>query len=134
MKIITDDDLVDMSFGTGAVKITPAHDPKDYNCGKKNNLEFISILNDDGTMNGSAGEFEGMPRYQVRKLITQKLKDLELFRGQRGNPMVLTICNITKDVLEPMVKPQWYLSTQQIKNRLLEVVESGELDIQPTHH
>jgi valyl-tRNA synthetase len=71
--IVTDGVLVDMAFGTGAVKITPAHDPNDYECGKRNNLQFINILNADGTMNSAAAQFEGLPRYdaRVRQKITQ---------------------------------------------------------------
>lgn len=65
--IITDDELVDMDFGTGAVKVTPAHDPNDFLCGKRNNLEFINILNDDGTMNDKCGKYAGMKRYDVRE-------------------------------------------------------------------
>lgn len=67
MTIIIDDELVDMSFGTGAVKITPAHDPNDFLCGKRHNLEFINILNEDGTIN--CGAYKGKKRYDVRVLI-----------------------------------------------------------------
>lgn len=67
LDIIADDILVDMSFGTGAVKITPAHDPNDFECGKRNNLKFINILNDDGTMNQNCGKYSGMKRYDVRE-------------------------------------------------------------------
>ena len=66
MVIVTDDELVDMEFGTGAVKITPAHDPNDFLCGKKNNLEFINILTDDGKINENGGKYAGMKRYDVR--------------------------------------------------------------------
>ncbi len=66
MVIITDDTLVDKDFGTGAVKITPAHDQNDYECGKRHKLEFINILNDDGTMNENTGAYKGMKRYDVR--------------------------------------------------------------------
>lgn len=65
--VITDNELVDMEFGTGAVKITPAHDPNDFACGKRNNLEFINIMNDDGTMNSNCGKYSGMKRYHVRE-------------------------------------------------------------------
>ncbi len=66
MVVITDDELVDPKFGTGAVKVTPAHDENDYNCGKRHNLQFINILNDDGTINANGGPYEGMMRYECR--------------------------------------------------------------------
>ena len=66
MVVVTDDELVDMEFCTGAVKITPAHDPNDFFCGKKNNLEFINILTDDGKINENSGKYAGMKRYDVR--------------------------------------------------------------------
>ena len=63
--IVLDAELVDMSFGTGAVKITPAHDPNDFNTGKRHNLEFMNILNDDGTLNDVCGQFKGQKRFEV---------------------------------------------------------------------
>ena len=66
MIIITDDELVDMEYGTGAVKITPAHDPNDYKCGVKHNLEMINIFNDNGTLNDNGGPYKGMKRLDVR--------------------------------------------------------------------
>jgi valyl-tRNA synthetase len=72
--IICDADLVDMGFGTGAVKITPAHDPNDYECGKRHNLEFITILTEDGAINHNGGEFQGMMRYDARIAVEDALK------------------------------------------------------------
>jgi valyl-tRNA synthetase len=89
MIVITDDELVDMSFGTGAVKITPAHDPNDFLCGKRNNLQFINILNSDGTVNENGGIFKGMPRYLVREKIIEELQKLGLFKGKKKNQMTL---------------------------------------------
>lgn len=71
--IITDPELVDMTFGTGAVKITPAHDPNDYECGKRHNLEFITMLNEDGTVNHNGSQFEGMMRYDARIAVEEAL-------------------------------------------------------------
>lgn len=67
MKIIADAELVDMNFGTGAVKITPAHDPNDYKCGKRHNLEFINILDDEGRINENGGPYKGMMRFDCRE-------------------------------------------------------------------
>jgi valyl-tRNA synthetase len=73
--IITDAELVDMEFGTGAVKITPAHDPNDYECGKRHNLEFITILTEDGAMNDKAAPFTGIMRYDARIAVEEALEE-----------------------------------------------------------
>ena len=78
--IIGDDVLVQMGFGTGAVKITPSHDQNDYECGKRHNLEFINIFNDDGTVNENGGKFKGMHRWAVREAITIELKNMKLLK------------------------------------------------------
>ena len=87
MIIIADDILVDMNFGTGAVKVTPAHDPNDFECGKRNNLPQISILDDAGNINENGGEYNGMPRFLVRELIINKLTTLGLYKGKKDNAM-----------------------------------------------
>lgn len=101
------DEFVDMNFGTGAVKITPAHDPNDYDVGKRCNLPFITIFNDDGFIIGDYGEFTGMKRFDCRKKILVKLQELGLYRETVNNPMVVPFCSRSKDVVEPMIKPQW---------------------------
>jgi valyl-tRNA synthetase len=82
-----------MEFGTGAVKITPAHDPNDYDVGVRHGLEFINILNDDGTLNGNASErFKGMKRFHARVKVVSLLKELGLFVEDKSNPMQIPIC------------------------------------------
>lgn len=112
IKVITDDVLVDMSFGTGAVKITPGHDPNDFECGVRNNLQFINILTDDGLMNDECGIYSGMKRFDVRTKIKEDLKQMGLFRGEEVNKMRLGLCSRSKDVIEPMLRPQWYVKTE----------------------
>lgn len=134
MKIITDDELVDPQYGTGAVKITPAHDFNDFKCGAKNNLEMINILNNDGTINDNGGPYKGMKRFDVRNQI---LKDLELkglLRGKLNNPMRLGFCHRSKDVVEPLLRPQWYVKCEPIQQRMLEVVRNKELVIVPNNY
>ncbi len=97
--------MVNKDFGTGAVKITPAHDHNDHDCAQRNNLENINILNNDGTLNKNAGKFQGMKRYLVREKIIEELKKIDLFRGKKGNPMVLSFCSRSGDVIEPILKP-----------------------------
>ena len=101
------DEFVDRNFGTGCVKITPAHEPNDYEVGKRHNLPFITILNDDGIIIGDCGEFTTMKRFDCRKKILEKLKELGLYKDTVNNPMVVPICSRSKDIVEPMIKPQW---------------------------
>lgn len=128
---IVADEYVDKDFGTGAVKLTPAHDPNDFNLGKKHNLEFINILTDDGKMNKNAGEFEGQRRFDVRYSVVQKLKDLGLFVKTENNPMKVPLCSKSKDIIEPLMKPQWWMKMDGMAKEAIKVVENGEIKIQP---
>ncbi|XP_030375172.1 valine--tRNA ligase isoform X2 [Scaptodrosophila lebanonensis] len=128
------DEFVDMNFGTGAVKITPAHDPNDYEVGKRCNLPFITIFNDDGFIIGDYGEFTGMKRFTCRKVLLEKLTQLGLYRETVNNPMVVPICSRSKDVVEPLIKPQWYVSCEDMAVAATEAVRSGQLKIIPEHH
>lgn len=132
--IITDSDLVDMSFGSGAVKITPAHDPNDYKCGMKNQLESINILNDNGTLNENCGEFKGMKRFDARNAVIKALKEKGLFKEVKDNKMSLGICSRSGDVIEPLLKPQWWVNCKQMAARSLKAAQTGELKIVPEMH
>jgi valyl-tRNA synthetase len=91
---VTDSVLVDMAFGTGAVKITPAHDFNDYEVGKRHGLQFINILNDDGTFNARAGErFAGMKRFHARVKVIEALKEKGLYVETQDNPMQIPVCS-----------------------------------------
>lgn len=130
--IITDAELVDPSFGTGAVKITPAHDPNDFATGKRHNLEFINILDDNGCLNSNGtGNFAGEPRFKVRATVVEYLKEKGLFRGTDDNPMRLGICSRSKDVIEPVLKPQWWVDCQDMAAKACQVVRDGRLEIIP---
>jgi len=132
--IILDGDLVDMSFGTGAVKITPAHDPNDYECGKRHNLEFITILNEDGAMNHNATPFEGIMRYDARIAVEEALKEKGLLKGKEPNKMRLGLCSRSGDILEPMITPQWYVNCDGMAKKATDAVRNGELKILPDDH
>jgi valyl-tRNA synthetase len=93
MIIIADSVLVDMDFGTGAVKITPGHDPNDFACGQRHNLPIITIFNDDGTLNENGSLFKGMKRYDCRNAILKELDKLGLYRGKKPNKMILQTCS-----------------------------------------
>jgi valyl-tRNA synthetase len=132
--IITDPVLVDMSFGTGAVKVTPAHDPNDYECGKRNNLEFIIIFSESGKVAANGGKFAGMMRYDARIAIEEEMKTLGLFKGKEVNKMRLGLCSRTGDIIEPMLTPQWYVNCKSMAEQSVEKVRSGELKIVPDFH
>ncbi|XP_060803190.1 valine--tRNA ligase [Amyelois transitella] len=128
------DDYVDMTFGTGAVKITPAHDPNDYEIGKRHNLPFITIFDDEGKMLDNCGQFSGMKRFDVRSGIIKSLEQLKLYRGTKENPMVVPLCSRSKDVVEPMLKPQWYIKCDKMAADAIKAVKTGELKIIPDVH
>ncbi|KAJ6485548.1 tRNA synthetases class I-domain-containing protein [Mycena sanguinolenta] len=130
--IVTDAIVVDMEFGTGAVKITPAHDPNDHEVGVRNKLEFINILNDDGTFNANAGEkFKGMKRFHARVAVVKALKDAGLYIETKDNPMQIPICSKSGDVVEPVLKPQWWVNCQPLQEEAVKRTRAGELVINP---
>ncbi|KAF8994628.1 tRNA synthetases class I-domain-containing protein [Cyathus striatus] len=108
LPIITDSIAVDMEFGTGAVKITPAHDPNDYEVGVRHNLDFVNILNDDGTLNANTSDiFKGMKRFHARVEVVNKLKELGLFVEIKDNPMQIPIYSKSGD-------PQWWVNCKPL--------------------
>lgn len=135
--LIVADTIADMNFGTGAVKITPAHDPNDYEVGVRHKLEFISILKDDGTLNANVGDkFKGMKRYHARVAVVQALKDAGLYVETKDNPMELKVCasvapfdiecyltpgSKSDDIIEPILKPQWYVSCKSLADEAIKV-------------
>ena len=132
--VVADGELVDMNFGTGAVKVTPAHDPNDYNCGKRHALEFITILTDDGRIAANGGKFAGMMRYDARVEMEKELEVLGLYRGKEVNKMRLGVCSRSGDIVEPMLTPQWYVNCSSMAKRSVDAVRSGELKIVPAMH
>ena len=136
MPIIQDAELVEMDFGTGAVKITPAHDPNDFVTGNKHGLEFINILNDDGTLNAACGDkYAGMHRFKARFEIVKDLTERGLFKGSRPNPgMRLGVSSRTKDVIEPVLKPQWWVDSKNMADEALAAADDGRLTILPAIH
>ena len=128
---IVADNYVEMDFGTGAVKITPAHDPNDNELGKRHDLEVINIFTDDGKMNELTGEFAGMHRFQARGEVVAKLQDKGLYVKSEDNPMKVPMCSRSKDVIEPMIKPQWYMDVEDMAKEAIKIVETGELKIKP---
>jgi valyl-tRNA synthetase len=131
---IVADDFVEKEFGTGAVKITPAHDFNDYECGKRHKLPFINIITDDGLITNSGTQFDGMKRFRARKGVLEALKAKDLYRGVKEHQMVVPICSRSKDIVEPLIKPQWFVDCKEMARKAIEVVQNGELKIIPKFH
>jgi valyl-tRNA synthetase len=129
---IVSDDYVDPEFGTGAVKLTPAHDPNDFNLGKKHNLEFINILNDDGTLNKNCGDFAGQKRFDARYTVVEALEKAGLFVKKADNAMKVPICSRSGDVIEPLMKPQWWMKMEEMAKPAIEAVQNGDIKIHPS--
>ncbi|KAI9053487.1 hypothetical protein LZ554_002442 [Drepanopeziza brunnea f. sp. 'monogermtubi'] len=128
---IVADTYVEKDFGTGAVKITPAHDPNDFALGARHHLERINILTDDGFMNENAGPYAGQKRFDVRYTIQEDLKKAGLYVGKKDNPMTVPMCEKSKDIIEPLLKPQWWMKMKDMAAAALDVVKSGEIKILP---
>ncbi|XP_010527840.1 PREDICTED: valine--tRNA ligase, mitochondrial 1-like [Tarenaya hassleriana] len=127
LPIICDAILVDPEFGTGCVKITPAHDPNDFEVGKRHNLQFINIFTDDGKINTNGGpEFTGMARFAAREAVVEALEKKGLYRGAKNNEMRLGLCSRTGDVIEPMIKPQWYVNCSTLGKEALDAAINDE--------
>ena len=123
--IIADAELVDPEFGSGCVKITPAHDFNDFEVGRRHDLPMVNILEKDGTLNARAGRFAGMDRFEAREAVKQALTDLGLFRGRQDNVMTLPRSQRSKAIVEPMLSTQWFVSMRPLAGPALAAVELG---------
>ncbi|KAL2192998.1 tRNA synthetases class I-domain-containing protein [Corynascus similis CBS 632.67] len=128
---IVADTYVDREFGTGAVKLTPAHDPNDFNLGTTHKLEFINILTDDGRINENGGPYQGQKRFDVRYSIQEDLKKLGLYVDKKDNPMSVPLSERTRDVVEPIMRPQWWVKMSALAGDAIKAVETGEIKIRP---
>ncbi|MCB9621122.1 MAG: valine--tRNA ligase [Sandaracinus sp.] len=129
--IIADAELVDMKFGTGVVKVTPAHDPNDFATGKRHGLEEINIFHLDGTLNAEGGPFEGLERFVARKRVKEKLDELGLARGSKKHMMTLPRSQRSGSVVEPMISTQWFVNMEPLAKPAIEAVENGTIQILP---
>lgn len=134
MTVICDGELVDPEFGTGCVKITPAHDPNDFLCGQRHNLPMINIFDDSGLINQHGGPYAGMKRFDARVKIVEDLTKLGAYKGKSPNKMVLGICSRSKDIVEPVLRPQWWVDCKDMAANARKAVEVGDLNILPENH
>jgi valyl-tRNA synthetase len=131
LRVIADPILVDPKFGTGAVKVTPAHDFNDFETGKRHNLEEINILTLDGNINDIGGEFAGLERFKARKAVKKKLDELGLARGTKAHVLTLPRSERNNSIVEPMISTQWYVSMKPLADPALEAVRDGRTKIIP---
>ncbi|MBA3500393.1 MAG: valine--tRNA ligase [Deltaproteobacteria bacterium] len=132
--VITDAILVDPKFGTGAVKVTPAHDFNDFATGKRHGLAEINIMNLDGTLNDQAGTFAGLDRKKARGTVKRALEDKGLARGVKPHVLTLPKCQRSGGVVEPMISTQWFCSMKEMANAAMAAVEDGRTQIIPAEH
>ena len=125
------DTYVDKEFGTGVVKITPAHDPNDFEVGKRHNLEVINVMNDDATMNESSGKYQGMDRYEARKQILHDLEEIGLLVKIEDHMHNVGTHDRCKTTVEPMVKMQWFVGMEELAKPAIEAVKNGQLKFVP---
>ena len=125
------DNYVDMEFGTGVVKITPAHDPNDFEVGKRHNLEQINIMNDNATINENGGKFNGMDRYEARKQIVKELDEMGLLVRIEDYSHNVGTHDRCKTTVEPLVKQQWFVKMDDLIKPAVEAVKSGEITLIP---
>jgi valyl-tRNA synthetase len=125
------DELADPEFGTGVVKVTPAHDPNDFAAGKRHNLEFITVIGPDARMNELAGPYAGLDRYEARKRIVAELEQQGLIEKIEDYTNNIGSCQRCKSVVEPRVSTQWFAKATVLAKPAIEAVESGRIEIIP---
>jgi valyl-tRNA synthetase len=130
IKIIVDQ-LVDKKFGTGAVKVTPAHDPNDYQIGKAHDLEFINIMGPDGVLNKNAGEYAGMDRFEAREAILEDLKERKLLVKTEEHRHAVGHCYRCHTIVEPYLSKQWFVKMKPLSKPALEAVKNGTIKFTP---
>ncbi len=125
------DDVVERAFGTGAVKITPAHDFDDLETGKRHGLAQITVLDDEARVNEAGGPYAGLDRYEARQRIVADLEALGDLEGARPHEMVVGRCQRSNDVVEPRLKTQWFIRTGPLAAKAMAAVREGRVDILP---
>ena len=128
---VVEDEYVDMEFGTGVVKITPAHDPNDFEVGKRHNLPEVNIMNDDATINENGGKYAGLDRYDARKRIVEGLEKEGLLVRIEDYSHNVGTHDRCKTTIEPMIKKQWFVKMDELIKPAVEAVKKGEIKLIP---
>ncbi len=128
------DELADPKFGTGVVKVTPAHDPNDFEAGKRHNLPKIQVIGEDGRMTAQAGAYAGLDRFEARRRVVADLEDLGLLEKIEPHSLAIGKCQRCKTVVEPLVSTQWFVKTKPLAEPAIRAVENGSIRIIPENH
>ncbi|MBI4849237.1 MAG: valine--tRNA ligase [Nitrospirae bacterium] len=129
---IISDEFVDASFGTGAVKVTPAHDPNDFDMGKRHNLPFINLLTGDGKMTEEAGPYKGQDRFECRKNVLKDLEGMGHLEKVTDHAMAIGHCYRCKTIVEPYLSNQWFVKIKPLAEEAMKAVKEGQVKIIPT--
>ena len=121
------DELADPKFGTGVVKVTPAHDPNDFEAGKRHDLPRIKVIDESGHMTKEAGRFAGFDRFEARRQVVAHLEQLGLLDKIEDYTLNVGRCERTKDIVEPLISTQWFVKTKPLAEKAIRVVDSGEI-------
>jgi valyl-tRNA synthetase len=132
--IIADGLLAKPEMGTGAVKVTPAHDPNDYACGQRNKLPMINILNPDGTINENGGKYAGLDRYVARERVTEDMAELGLFEGREDRDIDLAHSDRSKTPIEPYLSDQWFVKMAGLAQSAIDAVNDGRVKFFPERY
>ena len=125
------DSVVDPEFGTGALKVTPAHDPKDFAIGERHNLPRVSVIDENGRMTNEAGPYAGQDRFAVRKALIHQLEEEGLLAGVEAHVHAIGHCQRCGTVVEPLVSTQWFVKIRPLADKAIEVVRQGQTHIVP---
>ncbi len=128
---IIQDDYVGMSFGTGALKVTPAHDPNDFEIGNRHHLSRLKVIDDNGLMNENAGKFEGMDRFKCREAVVQALQEQGFLKKIEPHMHNVGHCYRCQTVVEPNLSQQWFVRTKPLAEKAIEAVQNGQTRIVP---
>ena len=131
IKVIADE-FVDSKFGTGAVKVTPAHDPNDFAMGRRHKLEFVNVMRPDGVLNQRAGKFEGMDRFEAREAIVEELRQLKLLEKIEPHTHAVGHCYRCHTVVEPYLSKQWFVKMEPLAKPAIEAVRKGKIKFYPS--
>ena len=131
---IVADDYADPQFGSGAVKVTPAHDPNDYQIALRHNLPHVNIMDDQARINENGGAYAGLDRYEAREKILRDLDERGLLVGIKDHAYAIGKCDRCKTIVEPRLSTQWFIKIQPLADRAIEAVEKGEIKFTPENY
>ncbi|HVA01887.1 MAG TPA: valine--tRNA ligase, partial [Terriglobia bacterium] len=128
------DDFVDPGFGTGAVKVTPAHDPNDFAIAVRHKLPRLKILNEEAQLTEAAGPYQGLDRYEGRRRVLEDLREIGLLEKEEDYPLNVGVCSRCKTVVEPLLSEQWFMNMQPLAEPAIRAVEEGHIKIIPENY